>query len=108
MGDFRTAERRLLADFPLAQAGTGGSGDGGIAGGGLRRQPSVLDMMKMQSPRAATSNAAPRGNAESERDEDVTEPSSSKGMKRNGSFTIETFFLKDPKKQKKEHFQIVG
>ena len=71
--------------------------EGGITMVSMKSRRSVFDMMKMQSSNGSTANTTSTCNhTESELNTDDSRPSSvSKGMKQD------SFFLKDPKKQKR-------
>ena len=91
--EFRAAEEKLML---ASTSNTGGSASG-VATGGMKRQRSVLDMMQMQS---ATNAAASACKAPDQDEANSTKSPSSpktKGLKRNGSGTLDSFFSKKPK-----------
>lgn len=116
--DFRRAEQKLLASRSSQDGGCESSNVN--AGGSMKRQRSVLDMMKMQSSSSASTASSPAaaaivdltasedGNSK-ESTESVNSSKASKGMKRNASFTIDSFFSKTGKKSATEKCKrIVG
>ncbi|KAL9187384.1 hypothetical protein ACHAXT_001487 [Thalassiosira profunda] len=91
--EFRGAEEKLMAS---RSNNTGGSASG-VATGGMKRQRSVLDMMQMQS----STNKAGSASKAPDQDAAIATKSPSgpktKGLKRNGSGTLDSFFSKKPK-----------
>jgi len=116
---FQGAVRLLLASRSGDQeVRAESSGDAATGMTGLRRQRSVLDMLKMQVSETAHT-ISPTGDISSRGDDkkrpekntvDSKSPSSSKAMKRNGSFTIGGFFSENPSKKaaRGKSKQIIG
>ncbi len=91
--DFRGAEVKLLTSKSVVS----GNGAGGITG--IKRQRSVLDMMKMQSSSSTSTEAVAASSRSDQNEVEMAKAnaSESKGMKRSGSFTIDRFLTKKAK-----------
>lgn len=92
--EFRGAEQKLLASKSVQDGW-----DGGVAVGGMKRQPSLVDMLKMQQ---SSNKSKPKSSSDDTSKTPKKETSASpRGMKRSASFTIESYFSKSKQSGKR-------